>query len=146
MSKARKGFTLVELLIVIVIIGILAGGMMLANGAATSSATATVLVSDLRALSAAAVMYFTDNMDSASPDIANLYPYMNDSKKMEKDGNYKFEINTEGWFVGYENGKLKDMEVRKKLEAKSGDLSLYAGPSTKSVFSTSTEKVYMKAR
>ena len=38
--KARKGFTLVELLIVIVIIGILTTVMFLASGAATASADA----------------------------------------------------------------------------------------------------------
>ena len=59
--KARKGgFTLVELLIVIMIIAILAGMMLLATGSATDSAEATKIINDLRSLKSAALMYYAD--------------------------------------------------------------------------------------
>jgi len=61
--KLRKGFTLVELLIVIVIIGILAAAMLLASGAATASAEASNIVSNLRSLQSASLMLFADHMD-----------------------------------------------------------------------------------
>jgi type II secretory pathway pseudopilin PulG len=51
----------VELLIVIVIIGILAGSMLLVFGSATDSAKATRIISEMRALKAAAMMYYADN-------------------------------------------------------------------------------------
>lgn len=63
--KARKsGFTLVELLIVIMIIAILAGMMMLATGSATDSANATKIINDLRATKSAALLIYMDNNQS----------------------------------------------------------------------------------
>ncbi|MDR1965694.1 MAG: type II secretion system GspH family protein [Synergistaceae bacterium] len=60
--KARKGgFTLVELLIVIMIIAILAGMMLLATGSATDGAEATKIVNDLRNLKSAALLFYGDN-------------------------------------------------------------------------------------
>jgi len=54
---------MVELLIVMVIIGILAGTMMLTMGGGKGKAEATRIVSDLRNLKAAAIMYYTDNSE-----------------------------------------------------------------------------------
>ena len=56
----RGGFTLVELLIVIIIIAILAGMMMMSTGSATDRAEATKIVSDLRSMKSAALMYYVD--------------------------------------------------------------------------------------
>jgi len=60
MFSKRQGFTLVELLIVIIVIGILAGGMMLASGSATDSAKASTLISELRNAKAAGIMFLGD--------------------------------------------------------------------------------------
>lgn len=56
----KKGFTLVELLVVIVIIGVLAGMMMLSTGKATDKAEAAKIINDLRTIKAAALMYYAD--------------------------------------------------------------------------------------
>jgi prepilin-type N-terminal cleavage/methylation domain-containing protein len=59
-ADRRGGFTLIELLIVIIIIGVLAGMMMLAAGPATDKAKATRIISDVRTMKSAAVMYHAD--------------------------------------------------------------------------------------
>lgn len=58
--RKRSGFTLVELLIVIIIIGILAGMMFMSAQSATDKAEATTIVAGLRSMKAAAVLYHAD--------------------------------------------------------------------------------------
>jgi general secretion pathway protein G len=57
----RPGFTLVELLIVIIIIGILAGMLLLSVGSATDKAEATKIVNAIRNYKSATLMYYADN-------------------------------------------------------------------------------------
>ena len=64
MKNKRKGFTLVELLIVIVVIGILSAMMMLSSTEAVTSAKASNIVSNLRNLKTAALAYYADNPTS----------------------------------------------------------------------------------
>ena len=61
--KLKKGFTLVELLIVIVVIGILSAMMMLSSNEAVSSAKAARIINDLRNWRTAAMAWYIDNLD-----------------------------------------------------------------------------------
>lgn len=68
----RKGFTLVELLIVIVVIGILSAMMMLSSTEAVTSANASNIISNLRNLKTAALAYYVDNLDYLEADANKL--------------------------------------------------------------------------
>ncbi|MDY6400374.1 MAG: type II secretion system protein [Synergistales bacterium] len=62
-NAKRKGFTLVELLIVIVVIGVLSAMMMLSSTEAVSSAKAAKVINNLRQLKTAALSWYMDNLD-----------------------------------------------------------------------------------
>ncbi|MDR1515628.1 MAG: type II secretion system GspH family protein [Synergistaceae bacterium] len=75
MKTHGGGFTLVELLIVIMIIATLAGILLLTTGMSMDSTEAAKIIGDLRNLKSAAILYYIDhltwptNTDAASLDI-----------------------------------------------------------------------------
>lgn len=138
--KMRKGFTLVELLIVIVIIGILAAAMLLSGGSATASAEASNIVSNLRSLKAAALMFYMDSMDKVAEvdgkiptgmdKISTLAPYTDNPANFTDNSGYLFKSNNnKKWFVGVDFDKLKSSsktaEIIDKLAGKAKTVGLF---------------------
>ena len=143
--RKREGFTLVELLIVIIIIGILAGAMLLVAGSGTDSAEATKVISDLRSLKSATLLYYADHTNETdAPGVDALAKYM-DRELATAD--FATATNSENWWVA--SVKTKSNGVQGKLADKAEDVGLYNGtatdPTSGDVYTTGNF-VWMRAR
>ena len=151
--KARKGgFTLVELLIVIIIIAILAGMMMLTTGSATDRAEATKVISNLRNMKAAALMYYVDNKawpigGTSANTIKSLEKYL------DRSIDTKFAVGTVGAataekiYIGFTGvNTTLSAGVRDKLAQSAVDSGLFTGtasPMTTNYTASSTTGLYV---
>ena len=145
MKKARKGFTLVELMIVIGIISILGVMGIMAGGEATNIANAGKIVEDFKMLGSALNVYYADNRyacDKAATGaeglkaetvIAGLAPYVKSTDMViageatngnptapTASGVYALYINGSAWWLGYklpDNGtKLAQILANKAVQ------------------------------
>ena len=146
----RKGFTLVELLIVIVVIGILSAMMMLSSTEAVTSARASNIVSNLRNFKTAAMAMYVDHMDtmdagklpdSTTESQAILVKYMNkggsSANGVDYTGNYHLKLmkptsgtykDEWGWYVYAKN--VTDLRVQEKLAGRAGSVGLLKADGT----------------
>lgn len=141
----RKGFTLIELMIVIVVIGVLAAMMMFSATEATTSAKATNIINNLQALKRAALAYYADNMDTINRNFGQYKPKLDnpngklvlkylertndvDAKAQElKNEGYQFawgfnsSTHQTRWYATY---TIKDSRIKAKLAGRAKSLGL----------------------
>jgi len=147
-AMRRKGFTLVELLIVIIIIGILAGAMLLVMGSGTDSAEATKIVSDLRGLKSAALLYYGDHpKQETAPTTEDLKKYMDREETVLTDYETVNVSADSSWWVANNSKKpIESPGVRQKLEDRQKEAALYAAPTESQPYKKEGKFVYMKMR
>ena len=166
-NMKRKGFTLVELLIVIVVIGILSAMMMLSSTEAVSSAKASTIVSNLRNLKTAALAWYIDSMDviegrandgngqsftwnTGESTVAYgwVKHYLNNSTATDLD-NYSITKDKDGkWFIFLKQAKNTDANVKTKLKARAASTGLLkdAATGTANQYDGGSSSVYMLVR
>ncbi|MBQ9419466.1 MAG: type II secretion system protein [Synergistaceae bacterium] len=151
-SSKRRGFTLVELLIVIVVIGVLSAMMMLSSTEAVSSAKASNIISNLRNLKTATLAWYADNLDKIQTDgrvkiddttkpiqewddsYIHLLKYLNGEsipykKGATSDSGFYCVFDAGGsdrttWYVGYRFNDGEDT-VREKIRNRASSLGLH---------------------
>ena len=123
-----RGFTLVEMLIVIIIIGILAGMMMLSTGAATDKAEATRIVSDMRSMKTACVMYYADSGEWPEAINTSFDKYLD--VPVSDNDDYSLTTSENVLWLSYKGGKLAEGNgVSERLAAMAKETGLYASAS-----------------
>lgn len=115
MKRTRKGFTLMELLIVIAVSGILSSMAMMSGSEATNIANANKIVEEFNIISAAMNMYYADNkavVDAteatsiASTILEGIKPYMKSTTSITAAddaaaGKYNISVQNGEWWLTY---------------------------------------------
>ena len=137
----RKGFTLVELLIVVVIIGVLSSMMSISSVSATDSAKASAILGNLATIKRATLAIYMESNDVANADdparvLQGAAEYMGTTETAIKNASFDIVLgdNTGAtpWYVYFDASTNKqNTNVKKILGEKAKEMNLVgAGAST----------------
>ena len=141
-KRTTKGFTLVELLIALVVLGILAGALLLVSSAGADKAQAMRVVSDLRNLKAAAVQY---NASSGSwpSSVTDLSGYLDGPLECSGPVCYEVASSEAGNFVGFKADLARvSSGVKDRLKGMAETVSLYSDTALANLYAGQAEAVY----
>lgn len=148
----HKGFTLVEMLLVIAIIGILSSMMMVASSESVRTTEANNIVTNLRNFASAAMTFYTDSMDhfTANPNDTStdlkscVMKYMyNGGNSIQNSGDYYVKNDSGKWWVGYvlSTGSNND-GIKTRLTAKAQSSNLRGSASINDFPATASTSYY----
>ena len=113
--KRKKAFTLVELLITMIIIGILASALLLVAGGAEERAMASRILEDARTMKSAALFYNSDH-DSwpiwvlSGPNYMNMVPGLSDALPSKYVG--QIPVRDQYWFGVVNDSTVSSGDVK----------------------------------
>lgn len=120
LRSRRRGFTLVELLLVLALVGVLAGSVVLVSGGASDRAKAIRIVSDLRTIKSAALMYYVDRGRWPS----RFEELLEGGYVSPTLGNFSIEGPGDDVVIF---GPIEEMGVRRALESMAAEAGLIGG-------------------
>ena len=167
MKKMRRGFTLLELLVVIGVMGIMSSMAMIAGQQTTDAARATNIADNLEKAAAAMMMYYSDNADviavegvkddgsiKASDVLAGTNAYLKSTSQLvDTAAAGKYAITIDGtapaqtWWIVYTLPDNDLTGVGPIMKNKASRLGLMkAATSTTSDYDGTQAAIYMKVR